>query len=117
MTTLKPLCIALTGTLALSIPFQQAQAATFFGDVDDQPVETEVEVELTSGNNMILDPDFDLDSLIIEPADDPENGIELVTSNNFVYAEPEVAEEIPEPSTLLGLLFVGLFSKFAWKKQ
>ena len=115
MKTLKPLCFALAGTFSLFIPFQQAQAATFFEDVDAQLVETEV--ELTSGNNMILDPDFDLNSLTSEPADDPENGINLVTSNNFVYAEPQVAEEIPEPSTLLGLLFVGLFPKFGLKKQ
>ncbi|WP_413164500.1 PEP-CTERM sorting domain-containing protein [Capilliphycus salinus ALCB114379] len=114
MTTLKPLCIALTATFTLSIPFQQAQAATFYEDVSNQPSETEV--ELTS-DNTILDPDFDLDTLITEPADDPENAVELVTSNNFIYAEAEVVEEIPEPSTLLGLLFVGLFSKFGLKKQ
>ncbi|MEA5500393.1 hypothetical protein [Limnoraphis robusta] len=88
---------------------------SFLGVLFDEPVITEVELIL--GNNTIFDVDLDSNTITSGPADDPENGIDLVATDDFIYAEPEVAQEIPEPSALVALFLVGLFPKFCWKKQ
>lgn len=87
---------------------------SFLGVLFDQPIVTEVELIL--GNSTIFDVDLDSNTIISGLADDPENGIDLVATDDFIYAEPEAIQEVPEPASLLALFFVGLFAKFAGKK-
>ncbi len=88
---------------------------SFLGVLFDKPVVTEVELIL--GNNTIFDVDLDTNNITSGLADDPENGIDLVATDDLIYAEPEIAQEVPEPSALVALLFVGLFPKLCGKKQ
>lgn len=37
------------------------------------------------------------------------SGIDLVVLDDFIYSEPQIAERVPEPSSLLSMLIVGIF--------
>ena len=114
MTTLRPLCIALTGALALSVPVQKAQAATLYGGGGEEAI---VEIEPPSLDNTIFDPDLEAYTTPPEPADDTGGGLDWARSSIIEVEEAEVAQEIPEPSALVALLLVGLFPKFCQKKR
>ncbi|EAW38258.1 hypothetical protein [Lyngbya sp. PCC 8106] len=118
MKIFKPWYIVLPGALVFSIPWTPAQAATFFNDEDmkfDQPVVTQMEFTLDS--NTMSDVDLDLKSITSGLADDFDNGRNLIATNELIDTELEVAQEIPEPSTLVTLLFLGLFPKLCGKKK
>ncbi|MEL7039088.1 MAG: PEP-CTERM sorting domain-containing protein [Cyanobacteria bacterium J06592_8] len=93
---------------------------SFLGVLFDEPIVTNVAVTL--GNNTIFNFDIETLETTSGSVDNPENGIDLVAADDFVYAEPmyvaaaEEEVEIPEPSFLAGLLLVGLLSKRCRKK-
>jgi hypothetical protein len=76
---------------------------SFLGVLFDKPIVTRVELNL--GNNTIFD--LEGNKPIAGPADDPQKGVDLVATDDFLYAEPVAVSDIPEPSSLLGLLLCG----------
>lgn len=87
---------------------------SFLGVLFDEPVVTNVELIL--GNGAI----FDLtngNTVIPGVADDPQNGVDVVATDDFLYAEPEDVQGVPEPSSLLGLLLASLLPAFSWKHR
>lgn len=75
---------------------------SFLGVLFDEPIVTSVELNL--GNNTIFD--LQGNTIISGPADDPQNGTDLVAVDDFVYAEP-VAVNVPEPSLLTAIAVLG----------
>jgi hypothetical protein len=89
---------------------------SFLGVLFDKPIVTRVELNL--GNNTIFD--LEGNTPIAGPADDPEKGVDLVATDDFLYAEPLEVDnlEIPEPSSVLGLLLCGgLGAISGWRKR
>lgn len=56
-------------------------------------------VRITSGNTPV------------GPDDDPENGVDVVVMDNFIYGEPQAAQGVPEPSAVLGVVMAGLVAR------
>ena len=87
--------------------------ASFLGVLFDNPIITEVELIL--GNGAI----FDLSSnntVIPGVADNPENGVDLVATDDFLYAEPEaIAQGVHEPNSGI-ILFMTFLSIFRIRK-
>lgn len=90
---------------------------SFLGVLFDEPVVTNVELIL--GNGAI----FDLsDENIVTPGvrDDPENGVDLVATDDFLYAEPEELQNndvnVPEPSSAIAFFLAIACSCFRYKK-
>jgi hypothetical protein len=118
MMIFKPWYIVLTGALVFSLPWKPAQAATFFNDEDtrfDQPVVSEEEFTLDS--NIMSDLDLDITSITSELADNSDKGKNLIVTNELIDTELEVAQEVPEPSALVALFFVGLFPTLWGQKK
>lgn len=88
---------------------------SFLGVLFDQPIVTRVELNL--GNNTIFD--LEGNTPIAGPADDPENGVDLVATDDFLFAEPQAVNDIdvPEPSSVLGLLACGWGAASIWRKR
>ncbi|MGC1247138.1 MAG: PEP-CTERM sorting domain-containing protein, partial [Spirulinaceae cyanobacterium] len=55
-------------------------------------------VRITSGNAALGADTFD------------GNGVDLVALDDFIFSEPQAVERVPEPSSLLGMLLVGVFA-------
>lgn len=85
---------------------------SFLGVLFDDPIVTSVELNL--GNNAI----FNLlgNTIISGPADDPQNGTDLVVVDDFISAEP-VQVNIPEPSSLGAISVLGLLGISTMFKQ
>lgn len=60
-------------------------------------------VRITSGNTAV------------GPNDDPANGVDVVVMDDFLYGEPQ--PRVPEPSSALGLLAVGIFGASSLLKR
>ena len=43
----------------------------------------------------------------IGPDDDPDNGVDVVVMDNFIYGEPQA---VPEPSVVVGMMAIGAFA-------
>ncbi len=70
------------------------EGLSFYGEIFEE--ENLFSVRITSGNTPV------------GPDDDPTNGIDIVVMDNFFYGEPqEAVADIPEPSSILGLLTLG----------
>jgi hypothetical protein len=64
-------------------------------------------VRITSGNTPI------------GPNDDPAKGVDIVVMDDFLYGEPQAVGVVgvPEPSSVLGLLFGGILPLVSWTKR
>jgi hypothetical protein len=85
---------------------------SFLGVLFDSPIVTRVEMNL--GNNTIFD--LQGNTIISGPADDPQNGTDLVIVDDFVYAEP-VQVNIPEPSSVVAISVLGLLGGTILKRH
>lgn len=90
---------------------------SFLGVLFDEPVVTRVELILGNGAIFDLAEEIPVFTPVIDPipgdVDDPENGVDLVVTDDFLFAEPEEAQGVPEPSAFVGLLLLATlpFSK------
>lgn len=86
------------------------ESFSFLGVTFDDSIVSRVRI--TSGNAALGENTFE------------GNGIDLVVLDDFIYSEPQVAERVPEPSSLLTMLLVGTLAwfpkqklrKFPWMK-
>jgi hypothetical protein len=80
---------------------------SFLGVLFDDPIVTDVELNL--GNAQLFD--LENNTIVPGPADDPQNGVDLVAVDDFLYAEPVEVESaevrVPESSFTLAVLAVG----------
>lgn len=112
------------GSVSLGEYFVEAGESgepSFLGVLFDEPVVTNVAFNL--GNSTIFNLDRETLETPSDSVDNPENSIDLVAADDFVYAEPiymaaeeEEVVEVPEPSFLAGLLLLGVLSKCCRKK-
>lgn len=73
-----------------------SEGLSFFGETFEEG--NLFSVRITSGNTPI------------GPDDDPENGVDIVVMDNFIYGEPQAAQDVPEPSAMVSLMVVGLIA-------
>ncbi|EAZ91938.1 hypothetical protein [Crocosphaera chwakensis] len=80
---------------------------SFLGVLFDKPIVTSVELILGNGSIFDIDGEIPVLTPIVDPipgqVDDPVNGVDLVVTDDFLFAEPE---NVPEPSSVVGLLLV-----------
>jgi len=70
-----------------------SEGLSFYGETFDEG--NLFSVRITSGNTPI------------GPDDDPDNGVDVVVMDNFIYGEPQA---VPEPSAVIGMVAVGLLA-------
>lgn len=87
-----------------------SQEQQFLGILLDDPLITDVQI--TVGSKALFN--FDGQTITSFGAEDLPNGIDLATTDNFIYAEPE---SVPEPATGWGALLVGLGVTTLFKKK
>ena len=97
------------GTFA--VPVGANGEPQFLAVLFDAPVVTDV--NLTVGTNAVFN--FDGTSFQSFGAEDLANGIDLVATDDFIFAEPTLATAVPTPGTL-ALALAGL-SMLGWKRR
>lgn len=82
---------------------------SFLGVLFDRPIVTSVELILGNGSVFDIDGEIPVLTPIVDfipgEVDDPANGVDLVVTDDFLFAEPE---NVPEPSSVVGLLLLTL---------
>jgi hypothetical protein len=95
------------------VPTAKSGEPSFLGVLFNDPIITDVTI--TVGDKAL----FNFDGKTIRSFG-PENllkGIDLAVTDDFVYAEPTLAVNVPEPSENLGLLLLGIGGTFALAKS
>ncbi|MEL7354030.1 MAG: hypothetical protein AAF171_12435 [Cyanobacteria bacterium P01_A01_bin.116] len=70
-----------------------SEGLSFYGETFDEG--NLFSVRIISGNTPI------------GPDDDPDNGVDVVVMDNFIYGEPQA---VPEPSVVVGMMAIGAFA-------